>query len=140
MLYIDSNKCTGCGECADTCPLQAISIINGLASINQDRCRQCGYCITVCPENAISEKVPIYSPVGKGGEVMMRGRGWFGRGIRSWGRGMGMGIGRGIGLGRGNPYPFCRFYPWLPRRWWSSDPGYYLQMTPAYHRGYLRYR
>jgi len=22
--------------------------------------------------------------------------------------------------GRGNPYPFCRFFPWLPRWWWAS--------------------
>jgi len=32
----------------------------------------------------------------------------------------GGGFGRGGGWGgRGNPYPFCRFYPWLPRRWWA---------------------
>lgn len=29
------------------------------------------------------------------------------------------GRGRGFGgRGFGNPYPFCRFYPWLPRGWW----------------------
>lgn len=33
-------------------------------------------------------------------------RGFFGRGLWGFGRGM------------GNPYPFCRFYPWLPRGWW----------------------
>jgi len=42
------------------------------------------------------------------------GRGWFG-----WGRGW------GGGWGRGNPYPFCRFYPWLPRRWWAYGVGPY---------------
>ena len=68
----------------------------------------------------------------------MRGRGWFG-----WGRGMGfgpgmgrgMGFGRGMGMGmgwgRGNPYPFCRFYPWLPRRWWAYGSGYYPAAQPA---------
>ena len=40
---------------------------------------------------------------------------WFGRG-----RGWGMGFGRGFG----NPYSYCRFYPWLPRRWWAM-PSYY---------------
>ncbi len=38
-----------------------------------------------------------------------------------WG-GFGRGFGRGFGFGgggRGNPYPFCRWYPWLPRRWWA---------------------
>jgi len=32
-----------------------------------------------------------------------------------YGRGRGFG---GMGRGMGNPYPFCRFYPWLPRGWW----------------------
>lgn len=27
------------------------------------------------------------------------------------------------GQGRGNPYPYCRFFPWLPRRWWSGMYG-----------------
>ncbi|MGQ9626452.1 MAG: hypothetical protein ACUVV0_06050 [Anaerolineae bacterium] len=46
-----------------------------------------------------------------------------------FGRGRGRGFGRGVGPGRGmgNPYPYCRFYPWLPRRWWTM-PYYY----PAY--------
>ena len=34
---------------------------------------------------------------------------WFG----------GPGWGASLGWGRGNPYWFCRFYPWLPRRWWA---------------------
>jgi len=138
MFYVDSNRCTGCGECADSCPQQAISIENGLAVINQDRCRQCGNCATVCPNNAIGETVPIYARMGKGGDAMMRGGGWFGRGFGTWGRGMGRGLGRG--MGRGNPYPFCRFYPWLPRRWWSYGPGYYPQTTPANYPSYSPYR
>ena len=44
------------------------------------------------------------------------GRGWFGPG-RAWGFGW-----FGPGRGRGNPYPFCRFFPWLPRRWWAWGP------------------
>jgi len=56
--------------------------------------------------------------------------GRFGRG-RSGGYGRSMGAGRGYwagtapgavwgrGMGMGNPYPYCRFYPWMPRRWWA---------------------
>ena len=40
---------------------------------------------------------------------MPYGRRWFNQGM-----------GRGIGRGMGNPYPFCRNFPWLPRRWWAS--------------------
>jgi hypothetical protein len=43
---------------------------------------------------------------------MARGRG-FGRGFWS-------GFGPGRGMGMGNPYPFCRNFPWLPRRWWTG--------------------
>lgn len=47
----------------------------------------------------------------------MRGRGWSGRGR--------------MGGGRGNPYPYCRFYPWLPRRWWASPyVGRYTSYAP----------
>jgi hypothetical protein len=57
---------------------------------------------------------------------------WMGRGRRMWpGRGRGFGFGpwcaRGFGpgpwSGRGNPYPWCRFFPWLPRWWWASGYG-----------------
>jgi hypothetical protein len=54
---------------------------------------------------------------------MPRGRAFFGAGY-------GMGMGRrpwGFGRGMGNPYPFCRFFPWLPRWWWS---GMYGPMRP----------
>jgi len=54
----------------------------------------------------------------------MRGRGWFG----AWGG------------GRGNPYPFCRFYPWLPRWWWVAPyAGYYAATIPYAGFAYPRY-
>jgi hypothetical protein len=78
---------------------------------------------------------------------MMFGRGWFGWGGMGYGRGFGrgmgmgrgrgfgMGYGRGMGMGRGNPYPFCRFNPSLPRRWWAYSGGY---QPPAPMLGYGR--
>ncbi|HID06519.1 MAG TPA: hypothetical protein EYP10_05155 [Armatimonadetes bacterium] len=36
--------------------------------------------------------------------------------------------GRGIGW-RGNPFPFCRWFPWLPRWWWAW--GYTPWMLPV---------
>jgi len=58
------------------------------------------------------------------------------RGGRGIGRGMFMGYAPGFGMpmwgGRGNPYPFCRFYPWLPRRWWAygAYPYAYVPRAP----------
>lgn len=57
-----------------------------------------------------------------------RGRGGYGRGLgfgRGYWSGAAPGVGYGQGLGRGNPYPYCRFYPWLPRRWWATGSGAY---------------
>ena len=136
MFYIDSSKCNGCGICADTCLQRAITIYNDLAVINEELCKQCGTCAQICPVAAIYEVAPVYAQLGKGGDNM-RGRSWFG-----WGW---------PGGGRGNPYSFCRFYPWLPRRWWAAPyAGQYAATIPyrgygypgygAYYPAYMPYR
>ena len=112
MLKIDTDKCVGCGACVDVCPHGAISVQNSIAVIDQKLCRQCENCAVACPADAVYVLEPVYAQSGKGGDEM-RGRRWFGRGYPGWGR------------GRGNPYPFCRFYPWLPQRWWAYGPGPY---------------
>lgn len=42
--------CAGCGQCASHCPMKAISIKNGKASVESDQCVLCGYCGAYCPE------------------------------------------------------------------------------------------
>lgn len=34
--------------------------------------------------------------------------------------------------GRGNPFPFCRWFPWMPRWWWSGIYGPITPYTPYY--------
>ena len=51
---IDPEKCTGCKECVEVCPTQAISIENDKAVINKDICEECGECAHTCPEKAIT--------------------------------------------------------------------------------------
>jgi NAD-dependent dihydropyrimidine dehydrogenase PreA subunit len=130
MIRINKIKCTGCGNCVDVCPQQAITINNDVAVVNEELCVECGTCVSICPVNAIHEIAPVYTRLRKGGEKMSFGRGWF-----SWGRG-----------GRGNSYPFCRFYSWLPRRWWAAPrvsftyphtgpgAGYPASVAPYYVR------
>ncbi len=51
---IDKEKCTGCGECVEACPLDAIELQDGLAVVDEDTCSDCGACVDVCPVEAIA--------------------------------------------------------------------------------------
>jgi len=52
---IDLEKCTGCGDCVDTCPLSAISMNDEpKAVVNEDECTDCAVCVDTCPNEAIS--------------------------------------------------------------------------------------
>ncbi|MBY8984129.1 MAG: CoB--CoM heterodisulfide reductase iron-sulfur subunit A family protein [Candidatus Lokiarchaeota archaeon] len=70
-LYLDQEKCTGCGVCAQKCPIEAIDNFNkGLSniaaisvkfpqavplvfSINKEKCIGCGICQGICKAEAI---------------------------------------------------------------------------------------
>lgn len=55
MIFIDEDKCTGCGDCLQACPEEAIVVQEDKAVINQELCTSCGDCMTACPESAIYE-------------------------------------------------------------------------------------
>lgn len=52
MAVVDKNKCDGCGECVDVCPVDAIELQSEKAVIN-DECIDCGICVETCPNQAI---------------------------------------------------------------------------------------
>ncbi len=52
-MFIDNEKCVGCGICVPMCPEQAISIIQKKAVIDNNKCIECLQCMKECPENAI---------------------------------------------------------------------------------------
>jgi len=52
-VKIDIDKCNGCGNCLDVCPVQAIKIEDNKAVVSEE-CIDCGACITQCPSGAIS--------------------------------------------------------------------------------------
>ena len=52
-VTVDKDKCTGCGECVDSCPGEVYELVDGKAvPINEDECHGCHTCEAVCPEDA----------------------------------------------------------------------------------------
>jgi len=51
---VDSENCTGCGNCVESCPVEAIELINDIAVIDEVKCSNCLLCISDCPNEAIS--------------------------------------------------------------------------------------
>ncbi len=50
---VNKEKCIGCGQCVDVCPVDAIKLEDGIAVIS-DECLECGACVSVCPVEAIA--------------------------------------------------------------------------------------
>ena len=53
---VDANLCVGCGECVDSCSMEALSLVNEIAIVDYDRCIGCGVCVSKCPSSAIALK------------------------------------------------------------------------------------
>jgi ferredoxin len=53
MRDTDREECTGCGECAAICPVEAVKIVDELPEIDTEWCIGCGVCATVCPADAV---------------------------------------------------------------------------------------
>jgi NAD-dependent dihydropyrimidine dehydrogenase PreA subunit len=54
-MRIDADKCMGCLECVDFCPVDCILEENGGARIDEAECVECGVCLRagVCPNDAL---------------------------------------------------------------------------------------
>ncbi|WP_069988446.1 RnfABCDGE type electron transport complex subunit B [Massilioclostridium coli] len=54
--------CLGYGDCSKICPVEAISIQDGVAWVDEETCISCGRCVDTCPKNLIHLK-PVNKPV-----------------------------------------------------------------------------
>jgi ferredoxin len=52
LAAIEKDACTGCGICADKCPVDAISLVDDAATVNKKVCLGCGVCTRFCPTDA----------------------------------------------------------------------------------------
>ncbi len=66
--------CLGLGDCERVCPYGAISVCNGVATVDPELCKACGLCVGACPRAIITveplDKAAVYcSNHDKGGET-----------------------------------------------------------------------
>jgi Fe-S-cluster-containing hydrogenase component 2 len=57
VVWIDPERCTGCGACVKVCPVGAIALMDGRARVDDETCTGCGACLDVCPQQAIQPLV-----------------------------------------------------------------------------------
>jgi len=54
-VTVDEEKCIGCGECVDVCPVEVYEMQDGKSSpANADECLGCESCVEVCDQDAIT--------------------------------------------------------------------------------------
>lgn len=53
-VYIDAEKCLGCGVCQKDCPASNILMTNKKAKVIAQDCIKCGHCVAICPQAAVS--------------------------------------------------------------------------------------
>jgi len=50
----DGKRCVGCGDCAESCPFDALTVTDGAVTVDQERCMGCGVCVSKCAQGALS--------------------------------------------------------------------------------------
>ena len=54
-IIVDNEKCIGCGECVDICPMEVYELQDEKSvPVNAEECEGCESCIEVCEQEAIT--------------------------------------------------------------------------------------
>jgi len=54
-VTVDTDKCNGCGECVDVCPVEVFELQDGKSVVvNEDECLGCESCAEVCEPGSIT--------------------------------------------------------------------------------------
>lgn len=54
-VQVNHDKCIGCGECVDVCPVEVYELQDEKAvPVNMEECLGCESCVEVCEQEAIT--------------------------------------------------------------------------------------
>ncbi len=56
-IELNEEKCGLCGLCMQSCPYNAITLVNDKINVDKFSCKGCGTCVSVCPTNAIEMNI-----------------------------------------------------------------------------------
>lgn len=52
VVYTNKARCRDCYRCLRACPVKAIRVLDGQASVIEEQCLACGTCVRECPQHA----------------------------------------------------------------------------------------
>ena len=58
-VYTIENECQDCYKCVRHCPVKAIRVVDGKASVIAEACLACGECVKVCPRHAKKVRIDL---------------------------------------------------------------------------------
>jgi NAD-dependent dihydropyrimidine dehydrogenase PreA subunit len=63
-VKVDNEKCVGCGECVDICPVEVYELQDEKSvPVNEEECVGCESCVEVCEHEAITVREFGEAPV-----------------------------------------------------------------------------
>ncbi|RLG46025.1 MAG: tRNA uridine 5-carboxymethylaminomethyl modification protein, partial [Thermoproteota archaeon] len=54
VAKVDEDICSGCGNCVEVCPYEAVKLEEGVAKVDEVVCEGCGACTAACAAGAIT--------------------------------------------------------------------------------------
>ena len=71
-IELNEEKCGLCGLCVQSCPYNAITIVNDKINVDKFSCKGCGTCVSVCPTNAIEMNIDTSEKILRTIEVLSK--------------------------------------------------------------------
>ena len=53
IISLEEGVCSGCGDCVERCPVDALAMEGDVVALNLKQCIGCGLCVSVCPTEAL---------------------------------------------------------------------------------------